>query len=108
MLELGSVKKTRNIVGWNIHWDAAKSFKYPLEQPYTKPTTVRRTGSSQEQNRLSYTATSGTLLSPSRGKYPEIRLKRDTGAFEGSEIAALMAEKRLWKDPVVDQLRATK
>ena len=35
-------------------------------------------------------------------------LKRDTGAFEASEIAALMADKRLWKDLVVARLRATK
>ena len=35
-------------------------------------------------------------------------LKRDTGAFEASEIAALMADKRLWKDLVVACLRATK
>ena len=35
-------------------------------------------------------------------------LKRDTGAFEASEIAALMADKRLWKDLVVAHLRATK
>ena len=27
-------------------------------------------------------------------------LKRDTGAFEASEIAVLMADKRLWKDLV--------
>ena len=35
-------------------------------------------------------------------------LKRDTGAFEASEIATLMADKRLWKDLVVVRLRATK
>ena len=35
-------------------------------------------------------------------------LKRDTGPFEASEIAALMADKRLWKDLVVARLRATK
>ena len=35
-------------------------------------------------------------------------LKRDTGAFEASEIAALMADKRLWKDLVVAHIRATK
>ena len=35
-------------------------------------------------------------------------LKRDTGAFEASEIAVLMADKRLWKDLVVARLRATK
>ena len=35
-------------------------------------------------------------------------LKRDTGAFEAGEIAALMADKRLWKDLVVARLRATK
>ena len=35
-------------------------------------------------------------------------LKRDTGAFETCEIAALMADKRLWKDLVVARLRATK
>ena len=35
-------------------------------------------------------------------------LKRDTGAFEASEIAALIADKRLWKDLVVARLRATK
>ena len=35
-------------------------------------------------------------------------LKRDTGAFEASEIAALMADRRLWKDLVVARLRATK
>ena len=35
-------------------------------------------------------------------------LKRDTGAFEASEIAVLMADKRLWKDLVVACLRATK
>ena len=35
-------------------------------------------------------------------------LKRDTGAFEASEIAVLMADKRLWKDLVVALLRATK
>ena len=35
-------------------------------------------------------------------------LKRDTGAFEACEIAALMADKRLWKDLVVARLRATK
>ena len=35
-------------------------------------------------------------------------LKRDTGAFEASEIAVLMADKRLWKDLVVAHLRATK
>ncbi|XP_073238052.1 uncharacterized protein [Porites lutea] len=34
--------------------------------------------------------------------------KRHTGAFEASEIAALMADKRLWKDLVVASLRATK
>ena len=35
-------------------------------------------------------------------------LKRDTGALEASEIAVLMADKRLWKDLVVARLRATK
>ena len=35
-------------------------------------------------------------------------LKRDTGAFEASEIAALMADKRQWKDLAVARLRATK
>ena len=35
-------------------------------------------------------------------------LKRDTGAFEASEITVLMADKRLWKDLVVACLRATK
>ena len=35
-------------------------------------------------------------------------LKRDTGAFEASEIAVLMADKRLWKDLVVARLWATK
>ena len=35
-------------------------------------------------------------------------LKRDTRAFEASEIAVLMADKRLWKDLVVARLRATK
>ena len=35
-------------------------------------------------------------------------LKRDTGAFEASEIAALMADKRLRKDLVVARLRGTK
>ena len=35
-------------------------------------------------------------------------LKRDTGAFEASEIAALMADRRLWKDLVVARLRVTK
>ena len=35
-------------------------------------------------------------------------LKRDTGAFEACEIAALMTDKRLWKDLVVARLRATK
>ena len=35
-------------------------------------------------------------------------VKRDTGAFEACEIAALMADKRLWKDLVVARLRATK
>ena len=35
-------------------------------------------------------------------------LMRDTGAFEASEIAALIADKRLWKDVVVARLRATK
>ena len=35
-------------------------------------------------------------------------LKRDIGAFEASEIAVLMADKRLWKDLVVARLRATK
>ena len=35
-------------------------------------------------------------------------LKRDTGAFEASEIAVLMADKRLWKDLVVARRRATK
>ena len=34
-------------------------------------------------------------------------LKRDTGAFEASEIAALMADKRLWKDLVVAHLRVS-
>ena len=34
--------------------------------------------------------------------------KRDTGAFEASVIAVLMADKRLWKDLVVARLRATK
>ena len=34
--------------------------------------------------------------------------KKDTGAFEASEIAALMVDKRLWKDLVVARLRATK
>ena len=35
-------------------------------------------------------------------------LKRDNGAFEASKIAALMADKRLWKDLVVTHIRATK
>ena len=35
-------------------------------------------------------------------------LKRDTGAFEASDIAALMADKRLWKDLMVAHIRATK
>ena len=35
-------------------------------------------------------------------------LERDTGAFEASDIAALMADKRLWKDQVVAHIRATK
>ena len=35
-------------------------------------------------------------------------VKSDTGAFEACEIAALMADKRLWKDLVVARLRATK
>ena len=35
-------------------------------------------------------------------------LKRNTGAFEASKIAALMADKRLWKDLVVAHIRATK
>ena len=35
-------------------------------------------------------------------------LKRDTGAFGASEIAVLMADRRLWKDLVVARLRATK
>ena len=35
-------------------------------------------------------------------------LKRDTGAFETCEIAALMADKGLWKDLVVARLRVTK
>ena len=35
-------------------------------------------------------------------------LKRDAGEFEASEIAALMADKRLWKDLVVAHLRASK
>ena len=35
-------------------------------------------------------------------------LKRDTGAFEASEIAVLMADKRLWKDLVVARLWVTK
>ena len=34
--------------------------------------------------------------------------KRDTGAFEASVIAVLMADKRLWKDLVVARLQATK
>ena len=34
-------------------------------------------------------------------------LKRDTEAFEASEIAALMANKRLWNDLVAARLRAT-
>ena len=34
-------------------------------------------------------------------------LKRDTGAFEACDIAALIADKRLWKDLVVARLRAT-
>ena len=34
--------------------------------------------------------------------------KRDTGAFEASVIAVLMADKRLWKDLVVAHLRATR
>ena len=35
-------------------------------------------------------------------------LKRDTGAFEASEVAALMADKRLWIDLAVAHIRATK
>ena len=35
-------------------------------------------------------------------------LKKDTGAFEASEIAVPMADKRLWKDLVAARLRATK
>ena len=35
-------------------------------------------------------------------------LKLDTGAFESSDIAAMMADKRLWKDLVVAHIRATK
>ena len=35
-------------------------------------------------------------------------LKRDTVAFEASEVAALMADKRLWNDLVVAHIRATK
>ena len=35
-------------------------------------------------------------------------LRRDTGAFEASEIAVLTADKRLWKDLVVARLRASK
>ena len=35
-------------------------------------------------------------------------LKRDTGAFEASEIAVLMADKRLWKDLVVARVWGTK
>ena len=34
--------------------------------------------------------------------------KRNTGAFEASKVAALMADKRLWKDLVVAHIRATK
>ena len=34
--------------------------------------------------------------------------ERDTGAFEASVIAVLMADKRLWKDLVVTRLRVTK
>ena len=34
--------------------------------------------------------------------------KRDTGAFETSVIAVLMADKRLWKDLVVARVRVTK
>ena len=34
--------------------------------------------------------------------------ERDTGAFEASVIAVLMADKRLWKDLVVARPRATK
>ena len=35
-------------------------------------------------------------------------LKWDIGAFDASEIPALMADKRLWNDLVVARLRATK
>ena len=35
-------------------------------------------------------------------------LKRDTGAFEASDIAALMADERLWKGLMVAHIRATK
>ena len=35
-------------------------------------------------------------------------VKRNTAAFEASKIAALMADKRLWKDLVVAHIRATK
>ena len=37
-----------------------------------------------------------------------LTLKWDTGAFEASEIPALMADKRLWNDLGVARLRATK
>ena len=45
---------------------------------------------------------------PSRERKTEYYLYWDTGAFEASEIAALMADKRLWKDLVVARLRASK
>ena len=35
-------------------------------------------------------------------------LKRDTGAFEASKIAALMPDKSMWKHPVVAHIRGTK
>ena len=35
-------------------------------------------------------------------------LRGRLGAFDASEIAALMADKRLWKELVVARLRATK